>query len=70
MPAPRCITCGLPVGEEPLRLNRLENGQVCPSCRDRVLEDLPPALPSWRPNEVDEDLPLFPESDEDAGSTP
>lgn len=44
-PLPVCITCGLPVGE-PLRLNRLHNGQVCPSCRDRVLDAIPPALPS------------------------
>lgn len=40
-----CITCSLPIGE-PLRLNRLHNGQVCPSCRDRVLESIPPALPT------------------------
>jgi hypothetical protein len=39
-----CFTCGLPLGE-PLRLNRLENGQLCPSCRDRVLDLLPSILP-------------------------
>lgn len=44
-PQPVCINCGLPVGE-PLRLNRLHNGQVCPTCRDRVLDAIPPALPS------------------------
>ena len=42
---PVSITCSLTVGE-PLRLNRLQSGQVCPSCRDRVLESIPPALPT------------------------
>jgi DNA-directed RNA polymerase subunit RPC12/RpoP len=40
-----CFTCGLVI-ESPPRLSRLTNGQVCPACRERVLEDLPPALPS------------------------
>jgi len=40
-----CFTCGLAI-EAPPRLTRLTNGQVCPACRERVLEDLPPALPS------------------------
>ena len=31
---------------EPHRLNRLDNGQICPTCRDRVLESLPPILPA------------------------
>lgn len=45
-PAPTlCFTCGLTVDEKP-RLNRLTNGSVCPACRDRVLDMLPPALPS------------------------
>lgn len=39
-----CITCGQEVGDPP-RLNRLENGLPCPSCRDRILAFLPPALP-------------------------
>ncbi|MDF1799723.1 MAG: hypothetical protein P1V81_11140 [Planctomycetota bacterium] len=39
-----CFTCGLDVGEPP-RLNRLENGLPCPTCRDRILAYLPPALP-------------------------
>jgi hypothetical protein len=34
----------MPLGE-PLRLNRLDNGQVCPTCRDRVLDLLPSILP-------------------------
>lgn len=45
MPEPVCFTCGLQVGE-PHRLNRLDNGQICPTCRVRVLESLPPVLPS------------------------
>ncbi|MBK7643150.1 MAG: hypothetical protein IPJ19_08870 [Planctomycetes bacterium] len=40
-----CFTCGLVI-ETPPRLARLTNGQVCPACRERVLEGLPPALPS------------------------
>jgi DNA-directed RNA polymerase subunit RPC12/RpoP len=44
-----CFTCGLAI-ESPPRLSRLTNGQVCPACRERVLEGLPPALPS-RPRE-------------------
>jgi len=39
-----CFTCGCPVGE-PYKLNRLDNDQICPSCRDRVLDSLPPVLP-------------------------
>ena len=50
-PAPTlCFTCGLAVEETP-RLNRLTNGEVCPACRDRVLDMLPAPLPS-RPGEV------------------
>lgn len=41
---PTCITCGLPAGELP-GLNRLENGAGCPTCRDRLLELLPPIFP-------------------------
>jgi DNA-directed RNA polymerase subunit RPC12/RpoP len=40
-----CFTCGLVI-ESPPRLSRLTNGQVCPACRERVLEELPPALPT------------------------
>lgn len=39
-----CFTCGQPAGEVP-RLNCLPGGQVCPTCRDRLLECLPPCLP-------------------------
>lgn len=41
---PTCFTCGLAVDGEP-RLNRLPNGAVCPTCRDRLLELLPPLFP-------------------------
>jgi hypothetical protein len=47
MSAPRgtlCFTCGLAVGAPP-RLNRQEDGKVCPSCMERVLNSLPAALP-------------------------
>jgi len=45
-----CFTCGLVI-ESPPRLSRLTNGQVCPACRERVLAELPPALPN-RPSEA------------------
>jgi DNA-directed RNA polymerase subunit RPC12/RpoP len=57
MAQPVCFTCGLEVGE-PYQLNRLANGRVCPTCRDRVLDSLPPVLPGtpdFRPEPVDVD---------------
>ena len=42
---PVCIACGQATGPKP-RLNRLPDGSPCPSCRDRLLETLPPVLPS------------------------
>jgi hypothetical protein len=42
---PVCIACGQPTGRRP-RLNSLPDGRPCPSCRDRLLDTLPPALPS------------------------
>ena len=57
-----CIACGLVVGEPP-RLNRLQNGQTCPACRERVLDAVPAALPSLHRSEAsleDSDvMPLF-----------
>lgn len=38
-----CFTCGLPFGST--RLNHLANGEVCPSCRDRLLDALPAPFP-------------------------
>jgi len=43
-PATLCFTCGQPAGDPPV-LNSLSDGRRCPTCRDRVLEALPPALP-------------------------
>ena len=43
---PLCFTCGQPTGPFP-RLNQLSDGKVCPSCRDRLLDHLPPALPGF-----------------------
>lgn len=42
---PVCIACGQPTGPRP-RLNQLADGRTCPSCRDRLLDTLPPVLPS------------------------
>lgn len=39
-----CFSCGQPVGDPP-KLNRLESGQVCRTCSDRVLDSLQPPLP-------------------------
>lgn len=39
-----CFTCGLPSGD-PLRLNHLPSGEVCPNCRDRLLDALPAPFP-------------------------
>ena len=47
-----CFTCGMHVGE-PMRLNRLDNGQICPACRERVLAALPPVLPSRVPERME-----------------
>ncbi len=43
---PVCFTCSQPVAEPP-EINKLENGETCPTCRDRLLDSLPPLLP-WR----------------------
>ena len=40
-----CFTCSQPIAEPPA-INRLENGETCPTCRDRLLDSLPPLLPS------------------------
>lgn len=42
---PLCINCGQPTGPGP-RLNQLPDGHTCPACRDRLLDSLPPVLPS------------------------
>lgn len=44
---PVCFACGCPTGPLP-RLNRLLDGRVCPTCRERLLDSLPPVLPAGR----------------------
>jgi hypothetical protein len=44
---PVCFACGSPTGPFP-RLNHLPDGRVCPTCRDRLLDSLPPVLPAGR----------------------
>ena len=41
-----CITCGLSVGLA-THLNRMEDGSACPTCRDRLLDVLPPPFPGF-----------------------
>ena len=43
-----CMRCGGPTE----RLNCLENGRRCPSCRDRHLAMVPPILPGYRLEEL------------------
>lgn len=40
-----CFHCTQPIGDPP-RLNELSDGEVCPVCRDRLLEELPPIVHS------------------------
>lgn len=42
---PVCMACGQATGPRP-RLNKLPDGRTCTSCRDRLLDSLPPVLPS------------------------
>ena len=42
---PVCIGCGQATGPVP-RLNRHPDGRVCTSCRDRLMDSLPPVLPT------------------------
>ena len=58
-----CIQCGHST-DHTKRLNRLEDGRVCTSCRDRLLELLPPMLPTMSYAEVEE--PVAP-TDPDPG---
>ena len=62
-----CFTCGLEAGDPP-RLNRLQNGLPCPTCRDRILAYLPAPLPGpgsaeyeraqKNPRQEEQELPL------------
>ena len=40
-----CITCGQE--STSARLNRLEDDRICPTCRDRLLHQLAPAVPGF-----------------------
>ena len=40
-----CFHCAQPIGDPP-QLNELEEGEVCPVCRDRLLEELPSIMHS------------------------
>jgi hypothetical protein len=44
----RCFGCGHPVGDPPV-IHMGRTGQPCATCVDRVLESIPPALPSDLP---------------------
>lgn len=44
-----CMGCGQATGPEP-RLNVLPNGRPCAACADRLLDTLPPLLPSPDPD--------------------
>jgi len=41
-----CIHCGLSAGHPP-KLNRLDDGKICPACAERLLACLPPLLPAF-----------------------
>jgi len=43
--SPVCIGCGQPTGPR-ARLNHLPDGRPCPSCRERLLDELPSILPA------------------------
>lgn len=47
-----CFSCGKSVSEPP-RFNLLPSGELCPTCRDRVLDALPPLLPGQLGEGVD-----------------
>ena len=49
--APKGTTCMM-CGGLAERLNRLDNGKRCPSCRDRHLAMAPPVLPGYRLEEL------------------
>jgi DNA-directed RNA polymerase subunit RPC12/RpoP len=45
---PICFQCGQSAAET-RRLNRLEDGQACPTCSERLLATLRPLLPGFDP---------------------
>lgn len=64
---PVCFTCGMPSGAAAL-LNRMPNGQICPACRDRVLDQLAPAIPVDRFVVAEFGAPAAAEAQEEASS--
>lgn len=54
---PVCIRCGQSVAI-PGAINRLPDGAVCPVCRDRLLDSIPPALPRQAPEPGRRELEL------------
>lgn len=42
-----CFSCGQSVVEVD-RINRMEDGEPCPACADRLLQSMPPLLPGFR----------------------
>ena len=56
-----CIQCGHST-DQTQRLNRLADGRVCSICRDRLLEHLPPMLPTLSYGEVEaQNTPVDPD---------
>ena len=41
---PICFSCGQATSDPP-KINRLDDGRPCLACQDRLLNELPPALP-------------------------
>lgn len=58
-PQPVCFQCQSAV-ENPPRFSYLSNGEVCPTCRDRVLDALPPALPGFARDKAFSVVPAWP----------
>lgn len=53
-PDPLCFTCGL--AYDGRHFNRLKNGAVCPTCRDRLLDNLPAPLPRRATSDEDQQV--------------
>lgn len=51
-----CFACGKPVGDPPI-LNQMPDGENCLRCAERVLEALPPILPTEVEDLVEEPRP-------------
>jgi hypothetical protein len=53
---PVCIRCEQ--AAVPGVINRLPDGRICPICRDRLLDSIPPALPRQAPEPGRRELEL------------